>query len=108
MHFPKRQLSLFREGFHVTRSYRYRNQIKKGAEVPEGRVFLKYRSLLIRNLALELARLEREDDIAVAELVALIAWHRRDAEVAALDLRYDNNHHEQHLFTRPIACCKPP
>ena len=60
MHFPKRQLSLFREGFYVIRSSRYRNQIKKGAEIPEGRVFLKYRSLLMRNPAFELARLLRE------------------------------------------------
>ena len=93
---PKRVLALLGLGVAIHRTYK--TQTKKG-EVPNG-VLLNERSNQIRNRAIELATDEREDDSAVAELVALTGRHRHDAEVAALDLCTENRCHESRTYNR--------
>ena len=93
---PKRVLGLVALGFGLHRAYR--KQTKEDG-VPKG-VFLNERSNEIRNRSIELATDQREDDSAVAELVALVGRHRNDAEVAALDLCTENRCHESRIYNR--------
>lgn len=93
---PKRVLALL--GLGVAIHHTYKAQTKKG-EVPKG-ILLNERSNQIRNRAIELAADGREDEDAVAELVALSGRHRHDADVAALDLCTENRCHESRTYNR--------
>jgi hypothetical protein len=93
---PKRVLTLFRLGLRLRDAYRKQTEEQGVPKV----VMLNDRSHQIRDLAIDLATNEREDEGAVAELVALTGRHRHDAEVAALDLCTQNKCHESHTYNR--------
>jgi hypothetical protein len=93
---PKRVFALFRLGLLLRDAYRKQTEEDGVPKV----VLLNDRSHQIRDLAMELATTEREDEGAVAELVALTGRHRHDAEVAALDLCTENKCHESRTYNR--------
>lgn len=93
---PKRVVTLLRLGLRLRDAYRKQTEERGVPEV----VVLNDRSTRIRDLAIDLARNEREDEDAVGELVALTGRHRRDAEIAALDLRRENSCHESRTYNR--------